>query len=70
MAYCMLVEVNTLFLILKRTLPSLIFEALFYLSWVALRNIMYPYSIWAFYKEVRQTNATRLSEVYLTPKSL
>lgn len=26
-------------------------QVLFYISWVLLRNIFYPYLIWAFYKE-------------------
>lgn len=56
MAYCMLVEVNTWLLIAKRTvklrvLGVNILEIGFYISWVLLRNIWYPYLIYAFYKE-------------------
>lgn len=42
MSYCMLVEVNTWLLIAKRTLKLWVLEALFYISWVLLRNIFYP----------------------------
>ncbi|GIL79747.1 hypothetical protein Vretimale_12344 [Volvox reticuliferus] len=51
MSYCMLVEVNTWLLIAKRTVRSVVLEALFYVTWVLLRNIYYPYLIWVFYKE-------------------
>ncbi|GLC40748.1 hypothetical protein PLESTB_000026600 [Pleodorina starrii] len=51
MSYCMLVEVNTWLLIAKRTMRSRVLEVLFYVTWVLLRNIYYPYLIWVFYKE-------------------
>eukprot|EP00878_Enallax_costatus_P004161 GHUV01004390.1.p1 GENE.GHUV01004390.1~~GHUV01004390.1.p1 ORF type:complete len:253 (+),score=52.08 GHUV01004390.1:282-1040(+) len=51
MAYCMLVEINTWLLIARRTIGGKLLEALFYISWVVLRNIFYPYLIWAFYQE-------------------
>lgn len=51
MAYCMLVEINTWFLIARRNIPSLLVEALFYVSWVLLRNVWYPYLVYAFYQE-------------------
>lgn len=57
MAYCMLVEINTWLLIARRTLGGRLTEALFYASWVALRNVLYPYLIWAFYKEWRLESA-------------
>jgi hypothetical protein len=47
----MLVEVNTWLLIARRAIGGKLIEALFYVSWVGLRNIYYPYLIWAFYKE-------------------
>jgi hypothetical protein len=57
MAACMLVEVNTWLLIARRTLGGRALEVAFYVSWVLLRNIYYPYLIWAFYKEVRARQA-------------
>eukprot|EP00798_Chlamydomonas_sp_ICE-L_P016501 gene16501-22727_t len=51
MCYCMLVEINTWLLIAKRSTKSIFLEIGFYASWVVLRNIMYPYLIYAFYKE-------------------
>ncbi|KAF8072409.1 hypothetical protein HT031_000068 [Scenedesmus sp. PABB004] len=51
MSYCMLVEINTWLLIARRTLGGRALEAAFYASWVLLRNVFYPYLIWAFYKE-------------------
>lgn len=53
MAYCMLVEINTWLLIARRTLGGRLTTAAFYVSWVLLRNLFYPYLIWAFYKEWR-----------------
>ena len=49
---CMQVEINTWLLIAKRTVKSVILEAGFYVSWVGLRNIFYPYLIYAFWREV------------------
>lgn len=57
MAYCMLVEINTWLLIARRTLGGKLLEMLFYVSWVLLRNIFYPYLIWAFYQEWRVETA-------------
>jgi hypothetical protein len=37
--------------------PALPAQALFYVSWVALRNLYYPYLIYAFYKEWREFSA-------------
>ncbi|PNH03361.1 hypothetical protein TSOC_010590, partial [Tetrabaena socialis] len=59
MAYAMLVEINTWLLIAKRTVRLPLLEVLFYVSWVLLRNIWYPYLIWLFYKEWQ--NETRVS---------
>ena len=47
----MLVEINTWLLIARRTLGGKALEVGFYVSWVLLRNIFYPYLIWAFYQE-------------------
>ena len=47
-----LTQINTWFLIAKRNMPSIVLEALFYVSWVLLRNLMYPCLIYAFYMEV------------------
>lgn len=59
MSYCMLVEVNTWMLIAKRNMRSKVLEALFYISWVLLRNIWYPYLIYLFYSHwVLETEAT------------
>jgi len=58
MSYCMLVEINTWFLIAKRTWTSVrVFETCFYVSWVALRNVLYPWLIYAFYHEWRSETA-------------
>lgn len=51
MAYCMLVEVNTWLLIARRCIGGKVVEALFYATWIGLRNLWYPYLIWAFYQE-------------------
>lgn len=57
MSYCMLVEINTWLLIARRTLGGKALEMAFYASWVLLRNIFYPYLIWAFYQEWRVETA-------------
>jgi len=70
MAYCMLVEINTWLLIARRVLGGKVTEALFYISWVVLRNIWYPYLIWAFYKEwVTETekSGTMWNPILITP---
>jgi len=53
LSYCMLVEVNTWLLIAKRTFSvgTEALEVLFYLSWVLLRNIWYPYLTYIYYRE-------------------
>ncbi|MEW5301643.1 MAG: hypothetical protein WDW38_002653 [Sanguina aurantia] len=61
MSYAMLVEINTWLLIAKRTLhtryaPAL--EVAFLFTWVLLRNILYPYLIYAFFKEWRLASVT------------
>lgn len=48
MAYCMLVEVNTWLLIARRCIGGRAIELAFYATWVGLRNVFYPYLIWAF----------------------
>mmetsp|Transcript_7166 Transcript_7166/g.15659 ORF Transcript_7166/g.15659 Transcript_7166/m.15659 type:complete len:227 (+) Transcript_7166:71-751(+) len=70
MAYCMLVEVNTWLLIAKRTFRSPLLDVLFYVTWVGLRNIFYPYLIYAFYKEwQRETRlcGTPWNPILITP---
>lgn len=57
MAHCMLVEVNTWLLIARRTLGGRAVEVGFYASWVLLRNLYYPYLIWAFFEEWRRETA-------------
>lgn len=57
MAYCMLVEANTWLLIARRRIGGRLIEAAFYVSWVGLRNIFYPYLIYAFYKEWQRETA-------------
>ncbi|PNW72070.1 hypothetical protein CHLRE_16g683700v5 [Chlamydomonas reinhardtii] len=63
MSYCMLVEINTWLLIAKRTIRmpvvTKLLEAGFYISWVLLRNIFYPYLIFVFYRLWQ--NETRIS---------
>jgi hypothetical protein len=53
MSACMLVEINTWLLIARRTIGGKLLDAAFYVSWVLLRNVYYPYLIWAFYHEWR-----------------
>ncbi|KAG2501715.1 hypothetical protein HYH03_000216 [Edaphochlamys debaryana] len=70
MSYCMLVELNTWLLIAKRTLRSKVLEVLFYASWVILRNIFYPYLIYAFYKEWQhetRVSGTPWNPILVTP---
>lgn len=57
MAYCMLVEINTWLLIARRTIGGKFIELSFYATWVGLRNVFYPYLIWAFYKEWQHETA-------------
>jgi hypothetical protein len=60
MSACMLVELNTWLLIARRTFPKVrALNVLFYITWVALRNILYPVLIYLFYKEWQ--NETRKS---------
>jgi hypothetical protein len=66
----MLVELNTWLLIARRTLGGKLVEVLFYVSWVGLRNIWYPYLIWAFYKEWRvetKASGTPWNPILITP---
>lgn len=49
MGWCMLVEFNTLMLIARRNFHSKVLDALFYVSWVVLRNIWYPYLVFVMY---------------------
>lgn len=56
MSYCMLVEMNTWLLIARRNMKwevmgVNVLEMMFYISWVGLRNLWYPYLIYAFYLE-------------------
>lgn len=70
MAYCMLVEVNTWLLIARRCIGTKIIEAAFYVSWIGLRNIFYPYLIWAFFKEWQNETAacgTPWNPILITP---
>jgi hypothetical protein len=70
MAYCMLVEINTWLLIARRVFGGKVTEAFFYVSWIVLRNIWYPYLIWAFYKEwVLETkrSGTMWNPILITP---
>jgi hypothetical protein len=70
MAYCMIVELNTWLLIARRTLGGKLVEVLFYATWVGLRNIWYPYLIWAFYKEWRvetKASGTPWNPILITP---
>ncbi|GBF94564.1 hypothetical protein Rsub_06679 [Raphidocelis subcapitata] len=53
MAACMTVEVNTWLLIARRVIGGPLIEAAFYVTWILLRNVYYPYLIWAFYGEWR-----------------
>jgi hypothetical protein len=57
MAHCMLVEINTWLLIARRRIGGRAIEAGFYASWVALRNVYYPYLIYAFFREWRHETA-------------
>ncbi|KXZ55548.1 hypothetical protein GPECTOR_2g1097 [Gonium pectorale] len=70
MSYCMLVEVNTWLLIAKRTVRLPFLEALFYVTWVLLRNIYYPYLIWVFYREWKlqtQVSGSPWNPILITP---
>lgn len=53
LSYCMLVEINTWLLIAKRTISvgRVLLDVLFYVTWVLLRNVWYPYLVWLFAKE-------------------
>lgn len=56
-AYLQLVEINTWFLIARRKWPQARgLEACFYVSWVALRNVLYPWLIYAFVAEWRDAS--------------
>src|SRR5690606_32987023 len=61
MGVALLVEYNTLFLTVKRNLEkgswlNLLFEGLFYTSWVILRLILYPaFSVFVFFEYQRYT---------------
>jgi hypothetical protein len=39
-------QVNTWILIARRVLPSRLLDILFYVTWVLIRNIFFPYLIW------------------------
>lgn len=70
MAHCMLVEVNTWLLIARRTIGGRAIEVGFYTTWVALRNVYYPYLIWAFFNEWRRETAlcgSALNPILVTP---
>jgi hypothetical protein len=70
MAHCMLVEVNTWLLIARRTIGGKAVELGFYASWIALRNLYYPYLIWAFFNEWRSETAisgTAWNPILITP---
>jgi hypothetical protein len=70
MAHCMLVEVNTWLLIARRTIGGKAVELGFYVSWVALRNLYYPYLIWAFYHEWQAEtvlSGTAWNPILITP---
>ena len=59
MAVTLLVEVNTLFLTLKRNVPnsSFVFKVLnilFYFTWISLRLICFPILVVFFYQEWRR----------------
>jgi hypothetical protein len=59
MGIALLVEFNTLFLMLKRNINKdsvfgLVFELMFYLSWIVLRLIMYPiFTVFIYYEYLR-----------------
>mmetsp|Transcript_11522 Transcript_11522/g.29993 ORF Transcript_11522/g.29993 Transcript_11522/m.29993 type:complete len:129 (+) Transcript_11522:498-884(+) len=47
-ALCLLVEVNTFFLILRRLWHVPPVSICFYLTWIGIRLVLYPYLIWEF----------------------
>ena len=53
----MTVEVNTWLLIARRVIGGRAIELAFYATWIGLRNLYYPYLIWAFYNEWRTESA-------------
>jgi hypothetical protein len=70
MSHCMLVEVNTWLLIARRTIGGKAVELGFYASWILLRNLYYPYLIYAFFNEWRRETAlcgSALNPILVTP---
>jgi hypothetical protein len=70
MSHCMLVEVNTWLLIARRTIGGKAIELGFYASWILLRNLYYPYLIYAFFNEWRRETAlcgSALNPILVTP---
>ncbi|KIZ05828.1 hypothetical protein MNEG_2136 [Monoraphidium neglectum] len=65
MSYCMLVEINTWLLIARRRIGGAAITFAFYATWVGLRNIWYPYLIWAFAVEFE--HESKLAGTYLNP---
>lgn len=58
MSYIMTVEVNTWLLVAKRVQPSRVLTWLFYITWVAIRNVFFPYLVWVLYLEYVQVRET------------
>ena len=63
-------QINTWLLILKRHVKWRVIEVLFYLTWVVLRLILYPYLIpkyWGLYLEDSKLFGTYWNVILLAP---
>jgi len=59
------VEFNTVFLLLKRNFPDIpVFAVLFNVSWVAIRNMLYPVSLYVYCFEFWEMSRVKGSWVH------